>query len=149
RARRDELRPGRRRRPRPRLGRGDRAAGRGGRRPERHGRARRAPGRPAPRHPRRGRRARDRARAARARHGRLGLVAVLQAVLFDWGETLVHFEWDDELLAEGHVAGLEAIGRGEEADEFTQRFAGERLPALLAEGAAERVDYEAELRALL
>ena len=74
---------------------------------------------------------------------------MLQAVLFDWGETLVHFEWDDELLAEGHAAGLEALGREEEAEEFTRRFAEERLPALLAEGAAGHVDYEAELRALL
>ena len=74
---------------------------------------------------------------------------MLQAVLFDWGETLVHFEWDDELLAAGHAAGLEALGRGEEADEFTRRFAAERLPALLADGAAEQLDYAAELRALL
>jgi putative hydrolase of the HAD superfamily len=74
---------------------------------------------------------------------------MLQAVLFDWGETLVHFEWDDELLAAGHAAGLEALGRGEEAEGFTQRFAAERLPALLAEGAARQVDYGAELRALL
>jgi putative hydrolase of the HAD superfamily len=74
---------------------------------------------------------------------------VLQAVLFDWGETLVHFEWDDELLAAGHLAGLEALGRGEEAEELTRRFAAERLPALRAEGAAEHLDYGAELRALL
>jgi putative hydrolase of the HAD superfamily len=74
---------------------------------------------------------------------------VLQAVLFDWGETLVHFEWDDELLAAGHAAGLEALGRGEEAEEFTRRFAAERLTDLRAEGAAERLDYGAELRALL
>jgi putative hydrolase of the HAD superfamily len=74
---------------------------------------------------------------------------VLQAVLFDWGETLVHFEWDDELLAAGHAAGLEAIGRGEEAEAFTRRFRAERLPALFAEGAAERMDYVEELRALL
>ena len=66
---------------------------------------------------------------------------MLQAVLFDWGETLVQFEWDDELLAAGHAAGLEALGRGEEADEFTERFAAERLPALLADGAAEQLDY--------
>ena len=66
---------------------------------------------------------------------------MLQAVLFDWGETLCHFEWDDELLAAGHAAGLEALGRGEEAEEFTERFRAERLPALLADGAAEPLDY--------
>jgi len=74
---------------------------------------------------------------------------VLQAVLFDWGETLVHFEWDDDLLASGHAAGLEALGRDDEAEAFTRRFGAELLSALLAEGAADRLDYAAELRALL
>jgi putative hydrolase of the HAD superfamily len=74
---------------------------------------------------------------------------VLQAVLFDWGETLVHFEWDHGLLAAGHAAGLDAIGRGEEAEAFTERFRAERLAALFEEGAAERLDYPEELRALL
>ena len=74
---------------------------------------------------------------------------MLQAVLFDWGETLYHFEWDDELLASGHAAGLEALGRGEEADDFTRRFAAELLPVLRGARAAERVDYLAELRTLL
>ena len=122
------------------------AAGR--RRPERHDPAGRDPRRHAPRRDRRGHRARDRGRPGRARHRRSRLT-VLQAVLFDWGETLCHFEWDDELLAAGHAAGLEALGRGAEADEFTARFAAERLPALLADGAAEQLDYGAELRALL
>jgi putative hydrolase of the HAD superfamily len=34
-------------------------------------------------------------------------------------------------------------------DAFTERFRAERLPALLAEGAAGAIDYAAELRALL
>src|SRR5437588_6555782 len=42
---------------------------------------------------------------------------MLEAVLFDWGETLVHFEWDDELLAAGHRA---ALGRDDPA--FTERY---------------------------
>ncbi len=74
---------------------------------------------------------------------------MLEAVLFDWGNTLVHFEWDDDLLAAGHTAGLEALGRGEEAAAFTRRLAAERLPALRAPGAAEHLDYAAELRGLL
>jgi HAD superfamily hydrolase (TIGR01549 family) len=73
----------------------------------------------------------------------------LDAVLFDWGSTLMQFEWDDELLAAGHAAGLEAIGRGEEAEPFTRRFRSELLPAALAPGAAERLDYLAAVRALL
>jgi hypothetical protein len=34
---------------------------------------------------------------------------VLEAVLFDWSGTLMQFQWSDELLADGHRAGLEAI----------------------------------------
>jgi HAD superfamily hydrolase (TIGR01509 family) len=74
---------------------------------------------------------------------------VLEAALFDWGETLVHFEWDDALLAEGHRAGLAALGREGEADAFTERFVAEKLPPLVAPGAAARLDYGAELRDLL
>src|SRR5262245_51074790 len=74
---------------------------------------------------------------------------MLQAVLFDWGETLCHFEWDDELLAVGQAVGLGAMGGGEAAHAVPERFRAERLPALLADGAATSVDYAAELRTLL
>ena len=55
---------------------------------------------------------------------------MLEAVLLDWGETLVHFEWDDELLAQGQHAGLAALGRADEAAAFTERFRQELLPSL-------------------
>jgi putative hydrolase of the HAD superfamily len=42
---------------------------------------------------------------------------VLEAVFFDWGNTLVHLEWDDELLAAGHRAAL-----GRDDPEFTTRY---------------------------
>jgi len=42
---------------------------------------------------------------------------VLQAVLFDWGNTLVRFEWDDDLVAAGHRAGL-----GRDDPGFTARW---------------------------
>jgi HAD superfamily hydrolase (TIGR01549 family) len=74
---------------------------------------------------------------------------VLEAALFDWGGTLAQFEWDDELLAAGHRAGLEALGRAGEAAAFTARFEREQLPALLAPGADARIDYPALLRDLL
>jgi HAD superfamily hydrolase (TIGR01509 family) len=74
---------------------------------------------------------------------------VVAALLFDWGGTLSWFEWDDALLAAGHRAGLAALGREDEADAFTGRFAREKLPALLAPGAARSVDYPTELRDLL
>jgi len=42
---------------------------------------------------------------------------VLEAVLFDWGNTLVEFTWDDELLAAGHRAAL-----GRDDPDFTARY---------------------------
>jgi FMN phosphatase YigB (HAD superfamily) len=42
---------------------------------------------------------------------------VLEAVLFDWSNTLVKFTWDDDLLVAGHRAGL-----GRDDPEFTQRY---------------------------
>lgn len=42
---------------------------------------------------------------------------MLEAVLFDWGNTLVHFEWDDALVAAGHRAAL-----GRDDPEFTARW---------------------------
>ena len=74
---------------------------------------------------------------------------MLEAVLFDWQLTLVSFEWDDELLASGHRAGLAALGREDEAGAFTERFAAEQLPALRELGAFEHLDYREELRAAL
>jgi HAD superfamily hydrolase (TIGR01509 family) len=42
---------------------------------------------------------------------------VLEAVFFDWGNTLVHLEWDDELVAAGHRAAL-----GCDDPDFTARY---------------------------
>src|SRR3954447_7214222 len=42
---------------------------------------------------------------------------MIEAVLFDWNNTLVGFEWDDELVAVGHRA---ALGRDDAA--FTERW---------------------------
>jgi HAD superfamily hydrolase (TIGR01509 family) len=69
---------------------------------------------------------------------------MLRGVLFDWGNTLVRFEWDDALLAEGHRAGLSALGREREAVEFTRRFRDEVLP-----GMSEDDAYASSLRTLL
>lgn len=62
---------------------------------------------------------------------------MLEAVLFDWGNTLVHLEWDDELVAAGHRAGL-----GRDDPEFTARWR-----ELLLNGARYR-PYEELLREL-
>jgi HAD superfamily hydrolase (TIGR01509 family) len=50
---------------------------------------------------------------------------VVDAVLFDWGNTLVEFTWDDEVLAAGHRAGL-----GRDDPEFTERYREVVLPAV-------------------
>ncbi len=42
---------------------------------------------------------------------------MLEAVLFDWSNTLVRFEWDDALVDEGHRAAL-----GRDDAEFTARW---------------------------
>jgi putative hydrolase of the HAD superfamily len=73
---------------------------------------------------------------------------MLEAVLFDWGETLVHWEWSSELLEAGHAAGLRAIGR-EPTPVFTERFVSEYLPGLDAPGSLESPDYPGAMARLL
>jgi putative hydrolase of the HAD superfamily len=41
---------------------------------------------------------------------------VIEAVLFDWGDTLVEYEWDDAIADEGTRAGLAALDRGDLPD---------------------------------
>jgi putative hydrolase of the HAD superfamily len=69
---------------------------------------------------------------------------VLEAVLFDWNNTLVQFTWDDELLVAGHQAALAALGRPDDPAEFTRRYRG----LVLVEPAPER-PYAGLLRELL
>jgi putative hydrolase of the HAD superfamily len=57
---------------------------------------------------------------------------VLEAVLFDWGDTLARWEWSDELHDAGHAAGFRAIGREPDA-ERTRQYRTELLP-LVDEG---------------
>jgi HAD superfamily hydrolase (TIGR01509 family) len=47
---------------------------------------------------------------------------VLEAILFDWNNTLVQFTWDDDLLDAGHRAGLEAAHADQDAAAFTSRY---------------------------
>jgi putative hydrolase of the HAD superfamily len=42
---------------------------------------------------------------------------MIEAVLFDWGNTLVHFEWNEELVLAGHRAAL-----GTDDEDFTARW---------------------------
>ena len=47
---------------------------------------------------------------------------MIEAVLFDWNNTLVQFTWDDALLAEGHRAGLAAVRSRQDPAAFTARY---------------------------
>ena len=73
---------------------------------------------------------------------------MLEAVLFDWGDTLMRWAFDLELLTAGHAAGLRAIGREPDLA-VTARFRDVYLPKLFADGVVEEFEYPAEVRSLL
>ena len=73
---------------------------------------------------------------------------MLQAVLFDWGDTLMRWAWDPEYLSEGHAAGLRAVGR-DPVPALTARFRESYLPLLWAPGTLEEVEYPALVRRVL
>lgn len=72
---------------------------------------------------------------------------MLRAVLFDWGDTLMQWNWDPELLVAGHRAGLEAVGHGDR--EITEHFREAYLPLLIRPGTIEEVEYPGLVRSLL
>jgi putative hydrolase of the HAD superfamily len=76
---------------------------------------------------------------------------VLRAVLFDWGDTLMRWAWDEPLLEAGHRAGLEAIGRDglPQADAVADRFREAYLPFLWVPGTVEELEYPGLVRELL
>jgi putative hydrolase of the HAD superfamily len=76
---------------------------------------------------------------------------VLEAVLFDWGDTLIEFAYDPELVAVGHRAGLEAIGNGELPDvgAVTKHFREHYEPFFWTPGTIEEIEYPGLIRELL
>ena len=73
---------------------------------------------------------------------------MLDAVLFDWGHTLMDWAWDDELLAAGVAAGLAAVGADDDAVETVARRY--RAEAKLTDWEApEEVEYESLVRTML
>jgi putative hydrolase of the HAD superfamily len=76
---------------------------------------------------------------------------VLRAVLFDWGDTLFHFAFDEELLAAGWEAGLGTLERDglPGADETAAVFREHYLPLLFVAGSVEEVEYPQLIRELL
>jgi putative hydrolase of the HAD superfamily len=73
---------------------------------------------------------------------------VLEAVLFDWGDTLMRWEFRLELLTAGHRAGLEALGLPP-LEALTDRFREEYLPRAFAPGLLEEIEYPGLVRELL
>ncbi len=73
---------------------------------------------------------------------------MLDAVLFDWGGTLVHWEWSLEVLEAGHSAGLQAIGH-DPRPELAQVFADRYLPLFDVPGTLEEIGYPGVVRRLL
>ena len=68
---------------------------------------------------------------------------MIEAILFDWSNTLVQFTWDDDLLEAGHRAGLAAADSDQDAAEFTERYRG-----LVLKDATPADDYGTLLREL-
>jgi HAD superfamily hydrolase (TIGR01509 family) len=73
---------------------------------------------------------------------------VLQAVLFDWGDTLMRWAPEPDLLEAGHAAGFRAIGR-EPAPGMTDRFRDVYLASFFEPGVIEEVEYPSQVRRLL
>lgn len=76
---------------------------------------------------------------------------MLRAVLFDWGDTLMQFGYDPELLEAGQRAGLAALGRDglPEADAITAHFREHYEPLFWAPGTLEEIEYPGLVRELL
>lgn len=76
---------------------------------------------------------------------------MIDAVLFDWGDTLFHFAYDETLLEAGWEAGLAAIERDElpRHDETAARFREAYMPLLWIPGSVDEVEYPGMVRALL
>jgi putative hydrolase of the HAD superfamily len=72
---------------------------------------------------------------------------VIRAVLFDWGDTLMQWSWQPELLEAGHRAGLAAIGRDDVA--VTEHFRERYEPLFWAPGTVEELEYPGLVRSLL
>jgi putative hydrolase of the HAD superfamily len=73
---------------------------------------------------------------------------VLEAVLFDWGDTLMQFAYAPELVEAGHRAGLAAIGLDHRPD-LTEHFREEYEPLFWAAGVIEEIEYPQLVRRLL
>ncbi len=68
---------------------------------------------------------------------------MLRAVMFDWGDTLMEFRFDEELMDTAFRAGLEALGRDDlaPADEVRAHFREQFEPLFWVPGTLEEIEY--------
>ena len=71
--------------------------------------------------------------------------------MFDWGDTLIDFEYDPELVDAGYRAGLEALGRDglPEPALVAEHFREHYEPLFWAPGTIEEIEYPGLVRELL
>jgi putative hydrolase of the HAD superfamily len=77
---------------------------------------------------------------------------VLDAVLFDWGDTLMRFAYDEALVEAGHRAGLESLGPRERLPDpaaLAAHFREHYEPLFWAPGTIEEIEYPGLVRELL
>jgi putative hydrolase of the HAD superfamily len=76
---------------------------------------------------------------------------VLEAVLFDWGDTLMEFRFDEELMDRAFRAGLEALERDDlaPADEIRAHFREHFEPLFWVPGTLEEIEYPGLIRQAL
>ena len=73
---------------------------------------------------------------------------MLRAVMFDWGDTLMEFRFDEELMDTAFRAGLEALDRDDlaPADEVRAHFREQFEPLFWAPGTLEEIEYPGVIR---
>jgi putative hydrolase of the HAD superfamily len=76
---------------------------------------------------------------------------MIEAVLFDWGDTLFHFAYDEALLEAGWEAGLAALDRDGLPGhaETSARFREQYVPLLWVPGSVDEIEYPGMVRELL
>jgi len=76
---------------------------------------------------------------------------VPSAVLFDWGDTLIRFNYDEALIEVGHRAGLAALQRDDlpKVERVAAHFRERYEPLFWAPGAVEELEYPGLVRQLL
>ncbi|HEX6491104.1 MAG TPA: HAD family hydrolase [Gaiellaceae bacterium] len=72
------------------------------------------------------------------------------AVLFDWGDTLMRFAYDEALVEAGHWAGIRALRRDDlpEVARLTAHFRERYEPLFWAPGTVEELEYPGLVRQL-